>query len=224
MKHLFFVITVCLALTSNAQNTITKTVGAFSTLKVFDLIEVKLIQSSENKIEISGRNTDDVAIVNKNGTLKIRMNIEESFDGSDTYVNVYFTNLEVIDANEGAFIASEDVFEQIDLTLKTQEGAHIKLQTDVKFLDVKAVTGGQVETNGKAQNQTIKINTGGIYNGKSLESQDTEVTIKAGGEAMVKAIENLDIKIRAGGNVIVYGQPKQVNESKALGGNIKYRD
>ena len=31
----------------------------------------------------------------------------------------------------------------------------------------------------------------------------------------------LDIKIRAGGDVYIYGDPKKVNESKALGGRIK---
>jgi len=224
MKYLFFIITLCLSITVSSQNTITKNIGEFSTIKVFDLIEVKLIKSTENKIEISGKNADEVSIVNKNGMLKIRMALDKSFDGSDTFVKVYFNNVNVIDANEGAFIASEDVFDQIDLTLKSQEGAQIKLKTDVKFLDVKAVTGGQIELSGKADNQIININTGGIYDGKNLESQITKVSIKAGGEAYLKAIESLDVKIRAGGEVIVYGKPKRITESKALGGSIKYRD
>lgn len=224
MKQLFFIIVLCLSITATSQNIITKDIGEFSTIKVFDLIEVKLIKSTENKVEISGRNTKDVSIINKNGILKIRMALNESFDGSDTYVKVYFTNLDTIDANEGAFISSEDVFEQFDLSLKTQEGAQIKLQTDVKYLDVKAVTGGEVEISGQVDKQIININTGGIYDGKNVESQNSEVSIKAGGEAHIKAIETLDIKIRAGGEVIVYGKPKQVFESKALGGTIKYRD
>lgn len=224
MKQLFFIIVLCLSITATSQNIITKDIGEFSIIKVFDLIEVKLIKSTENKVEISGRNTKDVSIINKNGILKIRMTLNESFDGSDTYVKVYFTNLDTIDANEGAFISSEDVFEQFDLSLKTQEGAQIKLQTDVKYLDVKAVTGGEVEISGQVDKQIININTGGIYDGKNVESQNSEVSIKAGGEAHIKAIETLDIKIRAGGEVIVYGKPKQVFESKALGGTIKYRD
>lgn len=224
MKQLFFIIVLCLSITATSQNIITKDIGEFSIIKVFDLIEVKLIKSTENKVEISGRNTKDVSIINKNGILKIRMALNESFDGSDTYVKVYFTNLDTIDANEGAFISSEDVFEQFDLSLKTQEGAQIKLQTDVKYLDVKAVTGGEVEISGQVDKQIININTGGIYDGKNVESQNSEVSIKAGGEAHIKAIETLDIKIRAGGEVIVYGKPKQVFESKALGGTIKYRD
>ncbi|RSK41552.1 head GIN domain-containing protein [Mangrovimonas spongiae] len=224
MKKLLFILAVTVSLVANSQNTITKSVGEFTKLKAFDLIDVELIKSDVNKVEISGKNKEDVTIINKNDVLKIRMDLSETFNGHNTYVKVYFTNLEIIDANEGAFISSEDVFKQIDLTLKTQEGAQIKLQTNVTILDIKAITGGEIKTFGTAKKQLIDLSTGGIYNGKELESQDTEVTIKAGGEARVKAQENLDIKIRAGGEVIVYGKPKNVNESKALGGSIEYRN
>ena len=30
-----------------------------------------------------------------------------------------------------------------------------------------------------------------------------------------------NIRIKAGGNVYVYGKPKQINESKVLGGKVK---
>ncbi len=68
--------TLLLAFTSSfifAQDIITKEVGTFNELKVYDLIEVNLIQSDENKVVIKGDDTQDVVIVNKDGKLKLRM-------------------------------------------------------------------------------------------------------------------------------------------------------
>ena len=66
--------------------------------------------------------------------------------------------------------------------------------------------------------------TGGFYNGKDLKTEKTEVSINAAGEAHVKASKLVDIKIRAGGDVYVYGNPETIKESKVLGGRVKRMD
>ena len=37
--------------------------------------------------------TDDVKIINQNGKLKLRMEIDTRFQGEDTYIEVYFKNI-----------------------------------------------------------------------------------------------------------------------------------
>ena len=128
----------------------------------------------------------------------------------------------MIDANEGAYVHSNDMIEQYEIELKTQEGGKIELPLKVKTADFRAVTGGILELSGTVNNQDIKINTGGIFNGEALESVTAEVAIKAGGEASVFATELMDIKIRAGGDVYIYGNPNTVKEDRALGGRIKH--
>jgi hypothetical protein len=208
----------------NAQGKIEKSLGEFHELKVYDLIEVNLVKSNENKINISGENTEDVVVVNKNGVLKIRMNLKESFDGNKTLVTLYYKNIDVIDANEGAYIFSDDPFKQFDLELKAQEGGLIKLKLETSFLDVKSTTGGNIEAKGTAKKQKVSLNTGGIYQGEHVNTEQTEVSIVAAGEAYVKASKLVDVKIRVGGDVYIYGNPEKVNESKALGGRIKRMD
>ena len=222
MKNIILLFTLAFTIFSQAQNPIIKTIGEFSTLKVYDLISVELIQSKENKVEISGKNSEDVVVVNKNGTLKIRMKLEKIFDGSKTEVKLYLTTVVIIDANEGSYISSQDTFKQYELDLRTQEGGHIKLNIDTNINEVRSDSGGIIELNGKSINQNINISTGGIYKGKTVKSESTKVAIRAGGEAEVQAIKLLDIKIRAGGDVFIYNKPKEVKESKTLGGRIKY--
>ncbi|MDB9955103.1 DUF2807 domain-containing protein, partial [Flavobacteriaceae bacterium] len=60
---LFFLLSSFLA---SSQTPVSKTLGEFSELKVFDLINVELIQSTENKIEITGEDTSNVFVVQKN--------------------------------------------------------------------------------------------------------------------------------------------------------------
>ena len=204
-----------------AQN-IQKSVGEFTELKVFDLIEVELIKSDQDRIDISGENKEYVSVINKNGKLKIRMKLERRFAGNNTTVALYYTNIDVIDANEGATIFSNETIKQYELDLKTQEGGKIEVPVEVKFLNVKAVSGGIVTASGKAEQEKIAINTGGVCKTKELKTESVRVAIKAGGEAEINAIEQVDINIRAGGNVYVYGDPKTVKENKALGGRVKF--
>ncbi|XMO87943.1 head GIN domain-containing protein [Algibacter sp. AS12] len=210
-----FVTTVCLA-----QNPIEKTVGEFSELKVYDLIEVELIKSDIDKVSVTGKNAADVLVNNKNGTLKIKMKLEEAFDGNNTKVKLYYTNVDVIDVNEGAKVHSNDVIEQFEIDLNAQEGASIDVKVAVKYTNVRAVTGGSVKASGKSNNQDISIYTGGIYNGKDLSTKATEVSIRAAGEAQVNATKKVIAKVRAGGEILIYGNPEEIEESKILGGRI----
>ena len=223
MKNIAFLV-LFLSGFLNVQAQIEKKLGEFHELKVYDLIDVKLVKSDKNKIVLTGKNTQDVVIVNKNGVLKIRMNIEKSFDGSKTNATLYYTNIDVIDANEGASINSEDLIKQFDFELKAQEGGIIKVNLETNYLDVKSVTGGIIKTKGVVKKQKITMNTGGIYKGENLKTEDTEVSMVAAGEAYVNASKLMDIKIRAGGDVYIYGNPEKVNENKAIGGRIKRMD
>ena len=65
MKKLFLIFTVIISQISSAQ--ITKETGDFDALRVFDRINVTLIPSNTNKIEINGDRAEDVEIVNIQG-------------------------------------------------------------------------------------------------------------------------------------------------------------
>ena len=204
-----------------SQRIINKSVGEFHEIKVFDLIEVNLIQSDENRIAIKGDNVDDIKWVNKDGVLKLRMQLDKKFTGEDTFIEVYYTDLDVIDANEGSQITCNELVKKNKLELRAQEGAKIKIGMEVTMVDIRAVTGGVVEASGLAENQAIVINTGRHFEGSDLRTQIAEVKIQAGGEAEVYASERVDINVKAGGDVTVYGNPKDVNKKTFAGGRVR---
>jgi hypothetical protein len=198
-----------------------KELGDFNEIKVFDRINVELIPSSENKIEITGNRKDDVEIINKNGTLKIRMSFKKLLDGEEITAKLYFKNLESVDASEGSYIICDAIFKQTTIEIIAKEGAQIKLKLDVEKVKIKAVTGAIVKVSGGAVNQDASVGTGGILEAQNLITSQTTVTITTGGEADVRASVLVDAKVKAGGEITIYGSPKQINKKTLLGGTIQ---
>ena len=224
MKKRYFIMLLLFNINMYSQETTTRTLGEFEEIKVYDLINVELIKSKENKITISGKHAQDVSVKQKNNTLKIKMKLKKMFSGSETNVKVYYRSLDVIDANQGAVVTSIDPIKQYELKLKAQEGAYILANAETKILEIKSVTGGTIETEGISSKQKVKITTGGIYKGSKLLSENTDLDIKTGGKADVNTKKVLDIKIFSGGDVFIYGTPKQLKQRKVFGGRIMFKD
>jgi len=221
MKKYAFILSLLFSSILVAQSAITKSIGEFSTVKVYDLINVNMIKSDENRVKISGDNRKDVQIINKNGKLKIRVNLEESYDGNDTVVTLYYTSVDVIDVNEGAKVEVKDELDQYEIKLKAQEGGEITAKVNTTISELRAVTRGIINIDGTTKKQKISVYTGGILNAEELQSETTKVSVNAGGDVSVNASEHVDVKIRAGGDVYIYGNPKEINENRVFGGRVK---
>jgi hypothetical protein len=207
-----------------SQTPVSKSIGDFSELKVYDLINVELVESNENKIEITGEETSNVLIVQKNDVLKIKMVLNKPFNGKRTFVKLFLKKIDIIDVNEGAKVVSKSLFKQYELELKAQEGGEISVITDTKLLSIKTVTGGIINASGTTDSQNITIRTGGVYEGSSLQALNSEIKIKAGGVADVKSSEHIEVRIVAGGDLIIHGKPKNIKQTKIVGGRIIYKD
>ena len=108
--------------------------------------------------------------------------------------------------------------------LKAQEGAQIKVDVDTKLLVVKSVTGAKVSATGKSNQQDVNIRTGGVYKGANIKVENTDLDIKFGGEADVNTNNVLDIAIFSGGDVNIFGTPKQLKQRKIFGGRTFFKD
>lgn len=221
MKNLAFVIILFIGFSVFSQEKTTVETTNFSEIKVFDAITVNLIQSDENKVIIFGEDKDKVSVVNNNGKLKIRMQLEKLHNGKNTHVDIYYSKvLELIDANEGAFISSNDVIKQTHVDLRAQEGGEINLEVDVKKLDLRAVTGGKINVKGSAVNQEANISTGGEYKAEELINEQAKINITTGGFAYVNTSEYIEAKVKMGGTIKIYGNTKVIEKTTFLGGII----
>ena len=224
MRSKFILISVlALFLQAYSQdNAITIELSEFKEIKAFDGLSVNLIRGNENKVVITGANTHKVAVVNNDGVLKLRMEIDKLFSGYRTFVDLYYAQpLLVIDVNEDARISSKEPLAQEVLELKAQEGGEILAPVKVQQLLIKAVTGGVITTSGEADNQDIIINTGGVYEGKDMKTRFTTVNVNAGSRAEIYADTYVKATVKAGGEVLVYGDPDRMEEKTVFGGKIQ---
>jgi hypothetical protein len=218
MKKVLLVLLALVTQITFAQ--VTKDLGEFSAIKVYDRLTVNLISSTDNKIVITGNREGEVEVVNNNGELKLRMPFPKLLSGEDIAIKLYFKNIESISASEGSYVSSDANFKQTIMDLDAREGAEIKIDVDVEKVNVRAVTGGIIELSGKATNQDVKLMTGGILKSKELQTSQTTINVSAGGNAEIYATTLVDAKVRAGGFIYIYGSPKQINKETLFGGSI----
>ena len=210
-----------LAISSIAFGQIEKKPGDFTKVTSFDRIDVMLIPGNENIVQLDGKGADDVELINKNGELKIRMPMTKLLDGDNISVTVYYVKITAVEANEGSRIACGDKISSVVFDVIAKEGSEIKLILDVEKLNVRTANGSKVLLEGKADIQDVLVNSGGIYEAEKLESQITTVSCNAGGEAAIFATNSVDAKVRAGGEITIFGKPKQINKKIVAGGTIE---
>lgn len=200
---------------------LTQELTRFTEVKAFDGLSVNLIKSDVNKAVITGENIQKVAIVNNDGVLKIRMQIDKIFSGYRTFVDLYYTEkLVVIDVNEDARISAQETIKQDVLELKAQEGGELAISAEVEQLLIKTITGGVIETTGSSDLQDVAINTGGIYEGKAFKTKFSTVNVNAGSRAEIYASDYVKATVKAGGEVLVYGDPAKMDEKTVFGGTV----
>jgi hypothetical protein len=199
---------------------VTKNLGDFNEIEVFDKLNVKLIPASENKAVITGNRENEVELVNNNGELKLRMPFPKLLSGDDIFINLYFISIDGISASEGSYVSSESIFKQTIMDLNAREGAEINIKLDAQKVNVKAVTGGIIELSGEAVNQDATIMSGGVLKSRDLNTSQTSIKVYAGGNAEINAKTLVDAKVKAGGSVYIYGKPMQINKETLFGGTI----
>ncbi len=199
--------------------------GDFNEIKTYDGLAVELIASDKNAVELSGQEKDNIQIENKKGTLIIRMKISKLFSGYKTFVKLYYKDpFSIIQANDESFISIKETITQDKLLLEAYESALIEANLKLDQLLVKAFFNGEVKLTGSSKLQDITINTGGTYSGENLKSSFTTIVVNAGGNASVNATDYVNANVKAGGTVLIYGNPKKVDEKKLFGGFIKRMD
>lgn len=194
----------------------------FQEIKIFDKIEAVLIPSSKNKIMATGFDKDEITAEVKGDVLHIKLSLSNIWSENDTQVKVYYKSIHTVDVNEGSFAEVQE-FKGDRLVLRTQEGARIYAVAQLKELEIKAVTGGVIETKGSTDDQLVEIRTGGRYEGKEMHSNNTDANLKAGGYAEIFVTNHCKAKVTAGGSIYVYGDPKKLDKKTSFGGKIKKR-
>lgn len=204
----------------NAQQ-ITVDLNNFTQTEISHGLQVNFIKSEENKAIISGSNRDKVKLKVAGGVLKINMSINHIWNEDNTLVDVYYKQLNRVEAKQGSKVDIKEMIKQPVVSFRAQEGSEIRAHVEVEDISASAVTGGQLNITGIADQQQIEVSSAGQFRGENLLGKFVDVTIKGGGIANVFSKEVVKARVRAGGNIFIYGDPDRVDQATTFGGTIK---
>ena len=221
MKNTIYIL-LLFTIPALSQVNIDRDLGDFSKVAVYDGINLELVKSEENKVEITGKNTSFVVVKNKNGDLKIRLNLERRFSGDRTKVTLYYKALYNIISHEGSNVFSKDTLTQADLNVKANSGSTQNLIISLNTLNTVAATGANINLSGNVEYHDCSTSTGAEINAEKLTTTETYATSTTGGLIEVSATKELEANSKLGGVINVHEKTDKIVESISLGGVVNY--
>lgn len=219
LKFILPVILLLFSFSVGAQD-VQEDLENFSEVKIFNGLEVQVIPSSENRIEITGHSKKEVKFNIVDNRLELRLKLNNLWSKDNTQIRLYGSGIEIIDANEGSLVKVNNVLKGEELTFRVQEGANIFARINSRKITSKAVTGGKITLEGKAAEQLVEINTRGHFYGRDLHTDETEISTGTAGKGEIYAKEYVKASASLGGTVEIFGRPKEVDTKTSLGGRI----
>lgn len=221
MKNSITIVIVLFSFVLNAQSEIIFN-KKISSIRVATGIEVELINNAEqDRIEADEDVLEAINFKIKNGELKLNLPIGKLIEGDiPLSIKVFTKNIEKITAVQGSVVEIQSVIHTSEFSIRATEGAFVSGEFDTASLALKAVSGAVIDIRGKTKNLDILANTGGVYKGKDLKTENTLVKVTYGGTASVYASESCDAEVVVGGTINIYGNPKFMNKKTNFGGDI----
>ena len=197
-------------------------IGDFQKLSVYDGINVELIKSDTNRVEITGKNTAYIVVKNKNGDLKIRLSVEKRFSGNRTKVSVFYKSLYSIISHEGANVFSKDTINQADLNLKANSGSRQNMIVKLNTLQATATAGAKINIKGLAKYQELSATTGAEIMASKTQNEEANVVSTTGALIDVSTTKDLKVNSKIGGIINVHTKTDKITEKISVGGAVNY--
>ena len=116
---------------------------------------------------------------------------------------------------------AEEVSEKHLDTNPSYISSEINIELDVDKLTARTSNGSILTLKGRADFTDVLVNSGAKYEADELETKQTTITANAGGIAKVHATDYVNAKVRAGGDIVIFGKPKQIDQKIIAGGSIE---
>jgi len=201
---------------------IEKNIGDFQELRVLDGINVVLEKSTENKIKITGDNSENVVVINKSGTLTLRMQLVKKLKGQNTVIKLkHRSTIFLIESKQSASVISKDTLKQPTLYLKAASGGQMTLSLQTEKTTASVNSGGVINIKGTTFSFESSAKSGGVVKANEFLSNQTKASVSSGGLCKAYGRDVFEAKASLGGAIDVYGNPKSLNQTISLGGSIK---
>ncbi len=178
-----------------------RNVSAFSNVEVDGAFNVYVECRKKQKLEVSGDSNILPHIITriKGNTLQITTS-KTICPKKLLEVRVSADNIEKVTAS-GA----------VDLSISGVDNNKLDLEID---------GAGDIKASGKTKNFRVDVSGSGDLKAKDLKAENVEVSINGAGNAVVNASKKLKAEINGAGDIVYYGNPKDVIQEISGAGDI----
>jgi len=171
-----------------------------------------VVKADENLLDaIETKTEGDVLIIR--ATKNIRSAISKK-------VFITTPHIEEIEASSGSNVFSETALKFKNLKISGSSGSNFNLRINSEFAEFSASSGSNIKLEGKTNSFKGKASSGSNIKAENLKSENCEVKASSGSNIWITAKNDFDADVSSGGNIFVYGNPKNTNIEKSSGGNV----
>jgi hypothetical protein len=202
-----------------------RTVAGFQSIKVFDGIDLYIMQGTEEGVVVSATEAahrDKLKTVVENGELKIYLEGGWNWKGKlKAYVSV--KTLDRLRASGGSDIIVQGELKTDKLNLVLTGGSDFKGQVAVKDLTIDQSGGSDVLIKGNAVNVRIDASGGSDFKGFDLIAEYAIVQASGGSDAAITVNKEMAAEASGGSDVNYKGNPVIKYKSASGGGSVTKR-
>lgn len=213
---------ICLSAT-HAQ---VKSVDNFDHIKASGSLDITLVNSPENKLDID-MITGDIKNLKaevKGNQLFLKIDNKWGFGNkTKAKITVYHDGISGVDASAGSKVTSKDLIKSDKMNISASSGARCDLTIESNELEVDVSSGASARLQGSSKKQEAEASSGASYDGLALETEETHVDVSSGASAKVWSKSEIHAEASSGGSVKYKGDPTEthIDAGKYSGGSIK---
>lgn len=181
----------------------TRRLDSFSTLKVSGIAQVKLIQGIEESLTLHTKNLspEDVITEVKGNTLTIKLKGNKKYQNIELRILLKIRNLSSISAKGAVVIENESMLQTEELSLNTDGAVRLDMKLNVQKLQVNSSGANELELEGKAIYQKVTLNGAGKVSNYNLETSSSDVTVNGVGSIEVNIKDKLIAEVNGVGRI-----------------------
>lgn len=194
---------------------------SFTKIKASEGLDVYITQSSTPSIEVEADENiiSLIATDISNGTLRIHT--EKNIGRCKSKkVHVSVPNIEEIVSTSGADVYSTETIVADVLEVRSNSGADVKIEVEVKSLTCSTSSGADIKISGSANSLVANASSGSDIQAKELEVKDCDASASSGADVTVNVSDKLVASSSSGGDVHYYGNPASVAKNKSVSGGV----
>jgi hypothetical protein len=225
MKHslpvIFFVITTFT--TTFAQNSETRSIGAFSGVKATEGIDVRLTKGSKESVRVEATGTSLDNIITEVSGSYLRVHMRDGNHGGRINAKVYVTYVMVdkISASSAGSVFAEEPIEADEMEISASSAGSIEISVNAQSVEASASSAGQIEIQGKTNRLNIDASSAGQIDAYDLDAQQVSAEASGAGSLKISVVEDLRANASSGGSIRYHGNPNKSNTTSSSGGSVK---